>query len=266
MSTIPNIPHEEDVEAIFAKILNSPGACTRLSDLFYSCLDVDELMPDDDSTHFAKVLFNAYEKRDISALLLEICGRSMFDLLREAYLIPKRFHGKAGMNPHLLTDKDGFAVDASLFDDERKPTAKELARLTEVRQHHKCIENSNLFLADGYDIARSYTEGLDIEEKLCNRRRGILALYELPDTASLGMTEAEAYAIIWDAFCAIQHIAPSAAVYYGQDTGDGSCGRFDEIGVLLPLHEFEKQILEHLDSIDEVISSCRQKMLDCTGE
>ena len=61
-------------------------------------------------------------------------------------------------------------------------------------------------------------------------------------------------------------LRPQIAVYYGQDTGNGSCGRFDEIGVLLPLHEFEKQILEHLDSIDEVISSCRQKMLDCTGE
>ncbi len=266
MSTIPSIPHEEDVEAIFAKILNSPGACTRLSDLFYSRLDIDELMPDDDPTHFARVLFNAYEKRDISALLLEICGRGMFDLLREAYLIPKRFHGKAGMNPHLLTDKDGHCVDTSLFDDEKKPTSKELARLAEVRQHHNCTEGSDLFLADGYDIARSYTDGLDIEEKLCNRRRGILALYELPDTAALGMTEAEAYAIIWDAFCEIQCIAPSAAVYYGQDTGDSSCGRFDEIGVLLPLHEFEKQILEHLDSIDAVISSCREKMLVCTGE
>ncbi len=31
----------------------------------------------------------------------------MFDLLREAYLIPKKFHGKAGENPVLLTDVDG---------------------------------------------------------------------------------------------------------------------------------------------------------------
>lgn len=40
-------------------------------------------------------------------MLLELCGRSMFDLLREAYLIPKKFHGKAGENPVLLTDVDG---------------------------------------------------------------------------------------------------------------------------------------------------------------
>ena len=31
----------------------------------------------------------------------------MFDLLREAYLIPKRFHGKAGKNPVLLTNPEG---------------------------------------------------------------------------------------------------------------------------------------------------------------
>ena len=31
----------------------------------------------------------------------------MFDLLKESYLIPKRFHGKNGENPVLLTDPDG---------------------------------------------------------------------------------------------------------------------------------------------------------------
>ena len=50
---------------------------------------------------------NAYKNGDVSALLLELCHRSMFDLLKEAYLIPKRFHGKAGENPILLTDADG---------------------------------------------------------------------------------------------------------------------------------------------------------------
>ena len=31
----------------------------------------------------------------------------MFDLLREAYLIPRKFHGKAGENPVLLTNVEG---------------------------------------------------------------------------------------------------------------------------------------------------------------
>ncbi|MFR5150981.1 MAG: DUF4866 family protein [Ruminococcus sp.] len=31
----------------------------------------------------------------------------MFDLLREAYLIPRKFHGKAGENSVLLTNVEG---------------------------------------------------------------------------------------------------------------------------------------------------------------
>ena len=36
---------------------------------------------------------NLIKNGDVSALLLELCGGSMFDLLRDAYLIPKKFHG-----------------------------------------------------------------------------------------------------------------------------------------------------------------------------
>ncbi len=266
MSTIPSIPREEAVEAIFSKILESPGACARLSEVFYDHLDVDDLIPDEDPGHFARVMFSAYENRDISGLLLEICRRSMFDLLREAYLIPKRFHGRAGENPHLLTKPDGSLSDVQPGPGEREVTHKELAKLQEVRERHCGVQNSNLYLADGYDIVRSYTKELLIEEKQCNCRRGILALYELPDTAALGMTEAEAYAVIWDTFCAIQKIAPSAAVYYGQDTGDTENTKFDELGVLLPMHEFEKQMLDRLKKIDAAVLSCREKMSAVSGK
>ena len=105
MSTI--LPREEAVEAIFSKILASPEASERLSGVFYDHIDDDHRLTDNDRDHFLQVLFHAYQNGDISALLLELCGRSMFDLLREAYLIPKKFHGKAGENPVLLTDADG---------------------------------------------------------------------------------------------------------------------------------------------------------------
>ena len=54
-----------------------------------------------------QALPHAYQNGDVSALLLELCGKSMFDLLREAYLIPRKFHGKAGENPVLLTNVEG---------------------------------------------------------------------------------------------------------------------------------------------------------------
>ena len=120
MSTV--LPREEAVETIFSKILASPEASGRLSGVFYDHIDDDHRLTDNDRDHFLQVLFHAYQNGDISALLLELCGRSMFDLLREAYLIPKKFHGKAGENPVLLTDATGELQPGE------KVTAREYAK------------------------------------------------------------------------------------------------------------------------------------------
>ena len=80
--TISKIPKEEAVEAIFSKIIKSPVACERLSEVFYEHLSEDNLVVDSSPERLAKILFLAYEQQDISALLLEICQKSMFDLLR----------------------------------------------------------------------------------------------------------------------------------------------------------------------------------------
>ena len=101
------LPREEEVEAIFSQILASPDSCKKLMDVFYDAMDDNHLLETDNPKHFSKVLFYAYQNGDISALLLKLCGKSMFDLLREAYLIPKRFHGKSGENPVLLTNPEG---------------------------------------------------------------------------------------------------------------------------------------------------------------
>ena len=45
----------------------------------------------------------------------------MFDLLRDAYLIPKKFHGKSGENPVLLTDVEGKLLESK----KREVTARE---------------------------------------------------------------------------------------------------------------------------------------------
>lgn len=101
------LPREEEVENIFSRILSSEQSCERLMETFYDHLCDDNRYMDPDPHHFAEVLLNAYKNGDVSALLLELCNRSMFDLLKESYLIPRRFHGKCGENPVLLTDVDG---------------------------------------------------------------------------------------------------------------------------------------------------------------
>ena len=263
MSTkISKIPREEAVEAIFSKIIQSPVACERLSETFYEHLNDDHLVVDSNSERFAKILFSAYETQDISALLLEVCQKSMFDLLREAYLIPKRFYGKNGRNPILLSD-----VEGKLLKDIKEPVSHhEYTKFKEIFENHVCAPRSKLYLADGFDIARYYTKDREIEEKLENRRRGVMILYALPDTVKLGMTEAQAYAIIWDTFRMIQSVAPSAMVYYGQETGKKNQKKFDEIGILLPIHQFEKRMLHHLEEIDGIVLSCREKMMEEAGE
>ena len=84
-------------------------------------------------------------------------------------------------------------------------------------------------------------------------------------TRKLGLTEAQAYAVVWDTFQKIQKQAPRVEVYYGQDTGEKRQKGFDEIGVLLPIHGFEKRMLHHLDEIDGIVLSCREKMMKKAG-
>ena len=240
------LPREEEVEAIFSQILASPDSCKKLMDVFYDAMDDNHLLESDDPKHFSKVLFYAYQNGDVTALLLKLCGKSMFDLLRDAYLIPKKFHGKAGMNPVLLTNPDG----------ELLPTAK---KIVSSREYSKFKEI--------YDIVRSYVGGseMNITEKKENKRRGIMILYALPDTKKLGLTEAQAYAVVWNTFHNIQKEAPHAIVYYGQETGLKKEQTFDEIGILLPIREFEKKMLHHLSEVDGLVLTCREKMIKKAG-
>ena len=50
-----------------------------------------------------QALFNAYENKDLSAFLMAICQHSMFDVLRNAALIPFKFNADGQLNPVILT-------------------------------------------------------------------------------------------------------------------------------------------------------------------
>ena len=255
------LPREKEVEKIFSRILSSRESCERLLETFYGHMSEENRYIDNDPQHFAEVLLNAYKNGDVSALLLEICNRSMFDLLKEYYLIPKRFHGKAGNNPVLLTDADGELAEGRT---ELVPK-HEYKKFQEIYQAHSAAPRSKLYLADGYDLVRYYTHDMNICEKKENKERGILVLYALPDTKKLNLTEAQAYDVIWSTFQQIQKEAFSAIVYYGQETGCRSGKSFDELGVLLPIHQFESQMLHHLSVIDGLVLSCREEMIKVAG-
>ena len=255
------LPREEEVENMFSRILSSEESCERLMETFYDHLCDDKREMDADPQHFAEVLLNAYKNGDVSALLLELCNRSMFDLLKEAYLIPRRFHGKSGENPVLLTDAEGNLLP----DKSDKVTRHEYKKFHEIYEAHHAAPRSKLYLADGYHLVRYYTTGMQICEKQEDKERGILILYALPDTKKLGLTEAQAYAVVWNTFHNIQKEAPHAIVYYGQETGLKKAQTFDEIGILLPIREFEKKMLHHLSEVDGLVLTCREKMIKKAG-
>ena len=147
------LPREQAVEDIFSRILASPEASGKLWEVFYQYLDDEHMLVDEDPDHFLQVLFHAYQNGDVSALLLELCGKSMFDLLREAYLIPRKFHGKAGENPVLLTN-----VEGKLLKDVGKNFAQaRLARQTSRDEALGLLETAaasavRFYIGFGYDI------------------------------------------------------------------------------------------------------------------
>lgn len=111
MATI--FPREEKAEMLFDKILANPEACRRLKRTFYDAIDsgdefVTENLP---AKQFTAALFDAYENKDLTAFLMAVCQNSMFDLLRNAFLIPFKFNADGQTNPIFLTDEEGKLLE-----------------------------------------------------------------------------------------------------------------------------------------------------------
>ena len=225
-------PREEHAEALFHRILSNPGAEQQLYETF--CMEQENASFEDGGgaeCSFAKALLQAYENRDISALTIALCNNTMFDLLRTAYLIPYRFHGKNGGNPRLLTDANGEVREEY----RNAVSARELRKFHDIYRQHLSVPRAALYLADGSHLRHKYTKDMQVREMYSPSRRGVLTLYALPDTVEQGLTEAQAYNIVWDAFNEIQQRCPTAMVFYGQDTGYKLQKSHDELGVLLQL-------------------------------
>ena len=205
-------PRETHPEALFQKILSQPQAKARLYETF--CAELEDYTDTEGlvSRTMPYGLLRAYENQDLSAFLVGLCGNTMFDLLRAAFLIPNRFGGKEGDNPRLLTSEDG----AVLPQVREAVSPRTLRKFSELRQDHTCVPRSALYLAEGSQLRHQYDREGQPKEVRIPARQGVLALYALPDTAQLGLSEAQAYSVVFDAFNAIQDSCPTALVFYGQ--------------------------------------------------
>ena len=253
-------PRETHPEALFQKILSQPQAKARLYETF--CAELEDYTDTEGlvSRTMPYGLLRAYENQDLSAFLVGLCGNTMFDLLRAAFLIPNRFGGKEGDNPLLLTSEDGAVMPQV----REAVSPRTLRKFSELRQDHTCVPRSALYLAEGSQLRHQYDREGQPKEVRIPARQGVLALYALPDTAQLGLSEAQAYSVVFDAFNAIQDSCPTALVFYGQDTGYKRQRPYDELGVLLPLKEFEHRLLHHLEQIDGIALACRESMPGAT--
>ena len=230
----PLFPRVQEVENIFHKILASKEACARLRETFNSSLEDFQGSEELNNETFSKVVLDSYSNQDISALLLAICGKSMFDLLRDAYLVPQTFHGKAGENPVLLTSPSGDLLEG------KDVSHHTMRRFKDILSQHQPVPRSLVYLADGYDIERYYKHDGSVDQRKTD-------------------------AVIWDTFFSIQKEAPLARVYYGQETGEKNDKDYDEIAILLPTHLFRRQMVEHMEIIDGLVLSCREKMMAEAG-
>lgn len=242
-------PREEKAEVLFQKILNDPWACGKLQETFCNCLFCND---DSDArispAEFSQALFNAYANRDMSAFLMAICQNTLFDLLRNSFLIPYRFDADGKQNPVIMTDENGQLLSAY------KGTVHE----KEYRYFHEVYKDlgnqKNIYFAQAYRYSHEYqSDRMDVKQKILEKNTGVLLIRELPDTVKEKETEAEAYSAVWDLMIRLEKNLPMAYVFYGQNSLVENNNRYDEIGIFLPNSIFLKNLERHVAKAEEII-------------
>ena len=242
-------PREEKAEVLFQKILNDHWACEKLQETFCNCLFCnDDLDAGISPAEFSLALFNAYTNRDLSAFLMGICQNTLFDLLRNSFLIPYRFDADGKQNPVIMTDENGQLL----------PAYKGTAHEKEYRHFHEVYKGlgnqKNIYFAQAYRYSHEYqSDYMDVEQKILEKNMGVLLIRELPDTVKEKETEAEAYSAVWDLMIELEKNLPMAYVFYGQDSLVENNNRYDEIGIFLPNSIFLKNLERHVAKAEEII-------------
>ena len=243
------------------KILENPDACERLKDTFYEHFpeseDMDAQMPAVSPQTFTRALFQAYQNKDLSAFLMAICGNSMFDLLRNSFLIPIRFNDKGKTNPILLTDDQGILR-------EKLPVNvpdKVYQKFSRIYQHREPIPQMREYLAYGFREEHRYgEEDLSVESVEIGRHLGILLLYAMPEHLQEHLTDAQVYVHVWDALMRLQDVLPRAFMYYGKMQVNGQETGSEELGIFLPLRHFGDAMERNIEQADGIALGFREEM------
>ena len=255
MSTI--FPREEKAEQIFDEILKNPHACERLKDTFFEAIPSAEESEgagtDIPGTVFAAALFTAYENKDLSAFMMAVCNSSVFDLLRNSFLISIRFNDKGVENPIFLTDENGDLLSGS----HQHACAKK------YKMFHKQdeIPDYHMYMADGFREKHGYNEKGEIETFRISEHTGILMLFEFPESVTLEINEERSYAIIWKYLMKLQEQLPRALMYYGRRDENGVEKNTSKLGIFLPFCHFEHEMKKTVELANGIGLRCREAIL-----
>lgn len=242
-------PREERADVLFEKILHDPWACERLQETFCNYLFCnDEFDSSLSSQDFSEALFDAYQNKDLSAFLMAISQNTLFDLLRNSFLIPYRFNADGKQNPIIMTDDNGMLLS------EYKNVVHEKDYQHFYNIYKNLHNNKNIYFAKAYRYSHKYGDDPSvIEQQILEENTGILLIRELPDTVKLKETEAEAYSAVWDLMLKLEKNLPMAYIFYGQDSYVDNNRHFDELGIFLPNSIFLKNLENHVKKAEEII-------------
>ena len=197
---------------------------------------------------WTQALFNAYLNIDLSAFLMAICENTIFDLLRNSYLIPYRFNADRIENPVIMTDDNGLLLPKY----KSKVHEKDYNHFHEI--YKELNNNKKIYLAKAYSYNHKYTsDNMEMKQQILEKNTGVLLIHELPDTVKKKETEAQAYAAVWDLMAKLEKNLPMAFVFYGQDTLMENNKTYDEIGIFLPNSHFLKNLERHVAKAEAIL-------------
>ena len=208
---------------------------------------------------FVKALFDAYQNRDLSAFLMEICGNSMFDLLRNAFLIPIRFNDKGVINPVRLTDSEGELIKQIKVN--KQISSKQYKMYKQILNQADDIPDYEICLAYGFREKHDYRQRNEINTMKIGEHIGILLLFKLPKEVEENIKDNEVYSIVWDFMMRLEEQLPRAFMYYGIMDENKFEQPSSEIGIFLPFRHFEHQLEKNIEQANGIGLGCRERIL-----
>lgn len=237
---------EEKADELFDRILKNPYACAALQNTFYEYIDRgDEIDNGVNPEEFSKALFNAYLHKDLTAFLMVICKNTVFDLLRNAGIIPFRLNADGKKNPEILTDDQGHLLkDVNVNHHEWRKFEK----IYEIETQ------AQVYYAKAYRYHHEYeNDNMQVEQEASEENDGIFLVYKRDNTKGK-KTEAQAYSDLVDMMNILHAELPSAFVYLGQGTLQQDDKVYDELGIFIPHPVLGKALVNHVKKADEIVN------------